>query len=184
MANNRKWEVKEAKFQGMVREGLCDSWHLSRHLNEMRKWAGQEIQGTESQRREHAKALRPTCTQVCLAYGTKASVNSRVSNGESGREGAVSHTKNLGFHSEWDRIPLESLSRWVPWFGLPFYFLIGFLHYFFVCACMPVACGILVPLLGIEPMAPGRWSLNLWTTGEVWFTLLKESPWLLREKVG
>ena len=46
---------------------------------------------------------------------------------------------------------------------------------FFVCLsrfCLwphRVACGILLPRLGIEPLPPtvGIWSLNLWTTREV-----------------
>ena len=47
-----------------------------------------------------AKALRPACAQVCLAYSKKASVESRVSKGESGREGVVKHIRNFGFYSK------------------------------------------------------------------------------------
>ena len=38
----------------------------------------------------------------------------------------------------------------------------------FVCLCL-VACGILGPRQGIEPMVPAlrAWGLNNWTAGEV-----------------
>jgi len=45
-----------------------------------------------------------------------------------------------------------------------------------VCVCWShcVACGILVPWLGIESKAPAVWSLNHWTTREVPSTPLSE----------
>lgn len=54
-----------------------------------------------------AKALRPACTQVCVVYSKKSSVESRVSKKRkkerrasgSLREGLTGHKRNFGFYS-------------------------------------------------------------------------------------
>ena len=51
----------------------------------------------------------------------------------------------------------------------PFYLYIFYYYYFGLLCAWHVACGILVPQPGIEPVFPAveAWSLNHWTVREI-----------------